>query len=63
MKMLRAAAVFALVVQDPPKIEKGEKAPDFAAKNQKDEEVKLSGLLKAKKNVLLAFYPKDFTGG
>lgn len=58
-----AAALLAILVQDPPKIEKGEKAPDFAAKNQKDEEVKLSELLKAKRNVLLAFYPKDFTGG
>ena len=59
---LFAVAALALLVQDP-KIEKGEKAPDFAAKNQKDEEVKLSELLKAKRNVLLAFYPKDFTGG
>jgi len=58
-----AAAALALLIQDPPKIEKGEKAPDFAAKNQKDEEIKLSELLKAKRNVLLAFYPKDFTGG
>jgi peroxiredoxin len=63
MKLLLAAAVIAFLVQDPPKIEKGEKAPDFAARNQEDEEVKLSELLKAKKNVLLAFYPKDFTGG
>lgn len=62
MKWLAAAAL-ALLVQDPPKIEKGAKAPDFAAKNQKGEELKLSELLKAKKNVLLAFYPKDFTGG
>jgi len=62
MKWLAVAAL-ALLIQDPPKIEKGQPAPDFAAKNQKDEEVKLSELLKAKKNVLLAFYPKDFTGG
>jgi peroxiredoxin len=58
-----AFVAFTLVLQDPPKIEKGEKAPEFAAKNQKDEDVKLSELLKAKRNVLLAFYPKDFTGG
>jgi peroxiredoxin len=58
-----AAAALALLIQDPPKIEKGEKAPDFTAKNQKDEDVKLSELFKAKRNVLLAFYPKDFTGG
>ena len=62
MKYLAAVAL-ALLIQDPPKIEKGEKAPDFAAKNQKDEDLKLSELLKAKKNVLLAFHPKDFTGG
>ena len=62
MKWLAAAAL-ALVLQDPPKIEKGQAAPDFSAKNQKDEEMKLSELLKAKRNVLLAFYPKDFTGG
>jgi peroxiredoxin len=59
---LIAAALLACLVQDPPKIEKGEKAPDFAAKNQKGEEVKLSSF-KEKRNVLLAFYPKDFTGG
>ena len=46
-----------------PAIEKGSAAPDFSAKNQKGEEVTLAGLLKAKRNVLLAFYPKDFTGG
>jgi peroxiredoxin len=62
MKWLAAAAL-AFLIQDPPKIEKGEKAPDFAAKNQKDEDVKLYELFKAKRNVLLAFYPKDFTGG
>lgn len=62
MKWIAATAI-ALLIQDPPKIDKGERAPEFTAKNQKDEEVKLSELLKAKKNVLLAFYPKDFTGG
>lgn len=58
-----AAAALAVLLQDAPKIEKGETAPDFAAKNQKNEEVKLSEFLKAKRNALLAFYPKDFTGG
>jgi hypothetical protein len=43
-------------------IEKGAAAPDFSAKNQKGEDVRLSDLLK-KRNVLLAVYPKDFTGG
>lgn len=50
------------VLQDEPKIEKGQKAPDFKAKNQADEEIKLSDF-KDKKNVLLAFYPKDNTPG
>jgi peroxiredoxin Q/BCP len=45
-----------------PRIEKGEKAPEFALKNQKDAEVKLSDF-KDKKNLLLAFYPKDATPG
>jgi peroxiredoxin len=57
-----ALVLIAHMAQEP-KIEKGEKAPDFTAKNQKDEDVKLSELLEAKRNVLLAFYPKDFTGG
>jgi peroxiredoxin Q/BCP len=61
MKWIPAILLLA-AFQDPPKIEKGEKAPDFAAKNQKGEEVKLS-TFKEKRNVLLAFYPKDFTGG
>jgi len=61
MKLI-SALLLVVALQDPPKIEKGEKAPDFAAKNQKGEEVKLSAF-KEKKNVLLAFYPKDFTGG
>jgi peroxiredoxin Q/BCP len=52
----------ALFVQDPPKIEKGEKAPDFAAKNQAGKEIKL-GDFKDRNHVLLAFYPKDATPG
>ncbi|MBI4601645.1 MAG: redoxin domain-containing protein [Planctomycetes bacterium] len=44
------------------KPEAGKPAPDFALKDQDGKEVKLSSL-KGKKNVLLAFYPKDFTGG
>ena len=57
-----AAALLAAALQEPPKIEKGEKAPEFAAKNQKGDEIKLADFQK-KRNVLLAFYPKDFTGG
>ena len=44
------------------KLEAGKPAPDFTLKDQDGKEVKLSGL-KGKKSVLLAFYPKDFTGG
>ncbi len=51
-----------LMLQAEPKIEKGEKAPEFAAKNQKGDEVKLADF-RDRKNVLLAFYPKDNTPG
>jgi cytochrome oxidase Cu insertion factor (SCO1/SenC/PrrC family) len=56
------ALIFALLLQDKLKIEKGEKAPAFDLKNQDGKSVKLEDY-KGKKNVLLAFYPKDFTGG
>lgn len=42
--------------------DKGAPAPDFSAKNQEGKDVKLADF-KGKKSVLLAFYPKDFTGG
>ena len=46
------------------KIKVGQTAPDFTLKNHKGKAVKLSELYKGKKkNVLLVFYPKDFTGG
>jgi cytochrome oxidase Cu insertion factor (SCO1/SenC/PrrC family) len=48
--------------EDPVKIEVGKPAPDFALKDQDGKEVKLSGF-RGKKGVLVAFYPKDFTGG
>ena len=47
---------------DDPKIEKGVEAPDFQVHNQKEETVKLSSF-REKKNVLLAFYPMNFTPG
>jgi thioredoxin-dependent peroxiredoxin len=40
----------------------GDKAPDFKLTGVDGKEVKLSKL-KGKKNVVLAFYPKAFTGG
>ncbi len=47
---------------DDPKIEKGVEAPGFEVQNQKDEKIKLSAF-RGKKNVLLAFYPMNFTPG
>jgi len=44
------------------KIEVGKPAPDFTLKDQDGKDVKLSSFL-GKQNVLVAFYPKDFTGG
>lgn len=39
----------------------GDQAPDFAVPNQNGETVKLSDF-RGKKNVVLVFYPKSFTG-
>lgn len=48
----------------PPKtnLKVGDKAPDFTLKGTDGKEVKLSKF-KGKKVVVLAFYPKAFTGG
>jgi thioredoxin-dependent peroxiredoxin len=43
-------------------LEVGERAPDFALPSQSKEIVRLSDYL-GKKNVVLYFYPKDFTPG
>jgi peroxiredoxin Q/BCP len=59
---MNALMAVMLMLQAEPKIEKGEKAPEFAVKNQKGDEIKLADF-KDKKNVLLAFYPKDATPG
>ena len=40
----------------------GDKAPEFALPVARDQKVGL-GDFKGKKNVVLAFYPLDFTGG
>jgi peroxiredoxin Q/BCP len=45
-----------------PKLAAGDKAPDFSLRSQSDEEVRLSDYF-GKKNVVLYFYPKDFTPG
>jgi peroxiredoxin Q/BCP len=44
------------------KVQVGERAPDFALRSQSDEEIHLSDYI-GKKNVVLYFYPKDFTAG
>mgnify|MGYP001398352601 FL=1 len=43
-------------------VKEGNKAPDFSGKNQDGKSVKLSSF-KAKKNIVLYFYPKDMTPG
>jgi peroxiredoxin Q/BCP len=40
----------------------GQKAPDFTLPISREQKVGLKDYL-AKKNVVLAFYPLDFTGG
>ena len=45
-----------------PKVEVGKPAPDFTLKSEAGKDVKLSSF-RGKKNVLIAFYPKDFTSG
>jgi thioredoxin-dependent peroxiredoxin len=45
-----------------PKVEAGQKAPDFALPSQNNEIINLSDFI-GKKNVVLYFYPKDFTPG
>ena len=44
------------------KVEAGKPAPDFTLKDQDGKDVKLSSF-QGKKGVLIAFYPRDFTGG
>lgn len=48
--------------KDKAKVEAGKPAPDFTLKDQDGKDVKLSSF-QGKKSVLIAFYPKDFTGG
>jgi len=51
-----------LPADEPAKVEVSHQAPDFTLKDQDGKDVKLSSF-RGKKNVLIAFYPKDFTGG
>ena len=41
----------------------GKKAPDFTLPDQNDKSVSLKEAKKAKKWIVLAFYPADMTGG
>ena len=49
-------------VEKPKELEVGMIAPNFTLKDETDTERNLNEFL-GKKNVVLAFYPKDFTGG
>jgi cytochrome oxidase Cu insertion factor (SCO1/SenC/PrrC family) len=49
-------------VTTPNTLKVGMVAPDFTLKDEEDVERNLSDYL-GKKNIVLAFYPKDFTGG
>ena len=63
---MSAIALLALVAGlaggEPPAVTEGKEAPDFALRDERGKELKLSGF-RAKKAVLLAFYPRDFTPG
>ena len=56
------ADVVKLIAENIPKVEVGQPAPDLIAFDQDGKMYQLSSF-KGKKNVVLAFYPKDFTGG
>lgn len=49
-------------VEKPKELQVGMIAPSFTLKDETDTERNLNEFL-GKKNVVLAFYPKDFTGG
>ncbi len=49
-------------VEKPKELEVGMIAPNFTLKDETDTDRNLNEFL-GKKNVVLAFYPKDFTGG
>ena len=67
LALLAAAAMLATTVQsvtaaDAPMLKKGDAAPDFTLKGSDGKTYKLSQL-KGKKAVVLAWFPKAFTGG
>ncbi|MFX0185516.1 MAG: redoxin domain-containing protein, partial [Candidatus Hodarchaeota archaeon] len=48
------------VIQGDSKLKTGDEAPDFVLPAQDGKKIRLSDY-KGKKNVMLAFYPQDFT--
>ena len=56
------ALVLALAAPAFAEVKVGDAAPDFTLKDQDGKDVKLSSF-KGQKNVIVAFYPKDFSGG
>ncbi len=60
--ILIAAASGEKAVTTPDTLKVGMIAPDFTLKDEEGVERNLSDYL-GKKNIVLAFYPKDFTGG
>jgi cytochrome oxidase Cu insertion factor (SCO1/SenC/PrrC family) len=60
--ILIAAASGEEAVTTPDMLKVGMIAPDFTLKDEEGVERNLSDYL-GKKNIVLAFYPKDFTGG
>jgi peroxiredoxin Q/BCP len=63
MRPLAAALVVALLaVPAFAEVKVGDAAPDFTLKDQDGKDVKLSSF-KGQKNVIVAFYPHDFSGG
>jgi peroxiredoxin Q/BCP len=60
--ILIAAASGEKAVTTPDTLKVGMIAPDFTLKDEEGVERSLSDYL-GKKNIVLAFYPKDFTGG
>ena len=60
--ILIATASGEKAVTTPDTLKAGMIAPDFTLKDEEGVERSLSDYL-GKKNIVLAFYPKDFTGG
>ncbi len=60
--LLTPAVIAEKEVEKPKELTVGMVAPNFTLKDETDTERNLNEFL-GEKNVVLAFYPKDFTGG